>query len=229
MQGLFSMEQLELGSMDFDYQAFLLIFVLASFSGYLLSRFYFLYFRENEPQDVSLARSLVIITPALATLFWLIQHQLSLSLGLLGSLAVIRFRSPVKRAEDIAFILLAITFSIIMSLQAWFIAATLTIAIFAFGYLRNIVSVKTTNKGKFAILTINSAKLEGADSIAKLMKEKELRSECVSVRAYDGIISYVFNVTAIRLEQQDQVIQHISAIDPASQINFYYPNERVGA
>ena len=90
-----------------DVGAFALVMVVAIVFGVLLFLLYNLYFHDNEPQDGSLARSLILLTPSLTATFWMIQSSVILSLGLLGSLSFVRFRTPVKRSEDVTFIVIA--------------------------------------------------------------------------------------------------------------------------
>ena len=91
-------------SQIFNY--FFMLF-LSLLYGIMLNVLYSIYYRESEPMDASLARSLILLTPTLMTIFWMIQFSLPLSVGLLGTLSFVRFRAPVKRAEDIAFIVIA--------------------------------------------------------------------------------------------------------------------------
>ncbi|MFQ5381156.1 MAG: hypothetical protein ACE5EF_05995 [Dehalococcoidia bacterium] len=57
-------------------------------------------------------RTFVLGGPAITTLFIAIQFSLPLSLGLLGALSFVRFRTPVKDPAEIGFLLLLIASSI---------------------------------------------------------------------------------------------------------------------
>ena len=92
--------------------SFVIMLLISLLYGIMLNLLYSIYYRENEPVDASLARSLVLMTPALMTIFWVIQFSIPLSVGLLGTLSFVRFRSPVKRAEDTSFIIIALACSI---------------------------------------------------------------------------------------------------------------------
>ena len=82
--------------------------LVATFLGVLLGFLYRGYYRGSEPVERSVGRSFVIMTPAVSMIFNLVQFSLPLSLGLLGALSFVRFRTPIKRAEDIGFILVMI-------------------------------------------------------------------------------------------------------------------------
>jgi len=57
-------------------------------------------------------RAFFLIGPSTTALFISIQFSLPLSLGLLGALSFIRFRTPIKDPEEIAYLLCLVAFSI---------------------------------------------------------------------------------------------------------------------
>jgi len=75
-------------------------------------------------------RSFVVAGPAITALFLGIQSSIPLSLGLLGALSFVRFRTPVKDPAEIGYLLLLIATSIGAATQTYLIAVILFIAIF---------------------------------------------------------------------------------------------------
>ena len=93
---------------NFDYFFEFTIIIFSSFIySLLIKELYKLYF-VNESSNFSLQNSLPMIAASVSTIFWLLQYSLPLSLGLLGALSFVRYRVPIKKSEDIAFILLII-------------------------------------------------------------------------------------------------------------------------
>ena len=74
----------------------------------LLYRAYFL----KDGRGVQVNRAFILIAPAVTAIFLVIQFSLPLSLGLLGALSFVRFRTPIKEPEEIGFILLVIACSL---------------------------------------------------------------------------------------------------------------------
>lgn len=91
--------------------------------GTLCMWLYRLYFEAVSDRNESLARSFVVIAPSVSAIFWAVQYSLPLSLGLLGAMSFVRFRTPIKRSEDIAFILLVIALSLLSSVYRFYAAA----------------------------------------------------------------------------------------------------------
>jgi hypothetical protein len=75
-------------------------------------------------------RSFLIGGPAITALFLGIQSSIPLSLGLLGALSFVRFRTPVKDSAEIGFLLLLIASSIGAATGTYAIVAILFIVVF---------------------------------------------------------------------------------------------------
>lgn len=196
----------------------------------MLNILYGVYFRENEPLDGSLARSLVLLTPTLMTIFWVIQFSLPLSVGLLGTLSFVRFRSPVKRAEDIAFIVIALACSISCAIIKPLIGGALILLFLIFSLVRNYVSPELLNGKNFAVLTYNTKKSPQISEIEHIFLEAKCKSfEFVSSRTYDGITSFVFNIANLKQNSLAAITSALEKADKESNINIFYPNGRLGA
>lgn len=211
-----------------DIAGFALAMVIAIAFGLLLFLLYNLYFQDNEPQDGSLARSLILLTPALTATFWMIQSSIILSLGLLGSLSFVRFRTPVKRSEDVTFIVMTICSAIACATYSFAIGATLIGILFVFTVIRNFWNINILRTGRFAVVTFNTRKSTSIAAIKLVFKEVGVRGEFVSSRTYDGITSFVFNAKNISKTQHDGLSTQLQNYDESASFNIFYPNDRLG-
>src|SRR4030066_865209 len=75
-------------------------------------------------------RTFIIGGPAITTLFLGIQVSIPLSLGLLGALSFVRFRTPIKDPAEIGFLLLLIASSIGADTNNFLATAILLVIIF---------------------------------------------------------------------------------------------------
>jgi hypothetical protein len=221
-------ETLEAGPQNTsDIQSFLLCMGAAVVFGVSLNLLYKLYFRDNEPQDGSLARSLMLLTPALSATFWIIQSSVILSLGLLGSLSFVRYRTPVKRSEDVTFIVIALAVAISCATLNFLIATALMGFLFGFTLLRNLTGIAQSRE-RFAIVTFNTRKTHVMEDMSKIFHEVGVKAEFVSSRTYDGITSLVFNAPKVTQEKHDRITTFLSQLDHQASFNIFYPNERLG-
>ena len=211
-----------------DVGAFAIAMVIAIAFGLLLYLLYNLYFQDNEPQDGSLARSLILLTPALTATFWMIQSSIILSLGLLGSLSFVRFRTPVKRSEDVTFIVICISCAIACATYSYGIGATLIGILFAFTLIRNFWNINILTPGRSAVVTFNTKQTMTIATIKNSFEKVGVQGEFVSSRSYDGITSFVFNAKHISRSRHDQLSEELHQLDSSASFNIFYPNDRLG-
>lgn len=163
-QGLKTVKSNELGLLEFSTSIIFSISV-----GIICLLLYKLYFGQSFDRNESLPRSFMLIAPSVTAIFWAIQYSLPLSLGLLGALSFVRFRTPVKSGEDIAFILMVIALSLLSSIYR-FVAAMMFLALIAFFIIFKVIIL---DRGSFLIrkrryltlfLTTTSNNVELTDS-----------------------------------------------------------------
>ncbi len=82
--------------------------LIAAFVASALYRFFF----ERRGTGSQVHRAFPLLGISITTLFIGVQLSIPLSLGLLGALSIIRFRTPIKEPEEIGFIMLVIAASI---------------------------------------------------------------------------------------------------------------------
>jgi len=85
--------------------------ILSSISSIVLFLLYEWFYRYKETGS-QIHRSFFLIGPATTGIFIAIQFSLPLSLGLLGALSFIRFRTPVKDPEEVGYMMVLIALSI---------------------------------------------------------------------------------------------------------------------
>lgn len=96
---------------EIDPGAFFLVLLLsvaAAFFVALLYRFFF----ANRETGSQIHRSFALLGLAITAIFICIQFSLPLSLGLLGALSIVRFRTPIKEPEEIGFLMVVIATSL---------------------------------------------------------------------------------------------------------------------
>lgn len=81
--------------------------IISLFISYLYLAFY-----KNRATGSQIHRAFPLLGVSITTIFICIQFSLPLSLGLLGALSIVRFRTPIKEPEEIGFIMLVIAASI---------------------------------------------------------------------------------------------------------------------
>ena len=72
----------------------------------------YVHFYSNRATGSQVHRAFPLLGISITAIFVTLQFSLPLSLGLLGALSIVRFRTPIKEPEEIGFIMLVISTSI---------------------------------------------------------------------------------------------------------------------
>lgn len=90
---------------------FLLVLGLSLACGIVVAVLYRRFYSERETGS-QIHRAFPLLSLAITAIFICIQFSLPLSLGLLGALSIVRFRTPIKEPEEIGFLMVVIATSL---------------------------------------------------------------------------------------------------------------------
>ncbi len=89
-----------------------LVLLGISLAASLLASLLYVHFYSSRATGSQVYRAFPLLGLSITAIFVCIQFSLPLSLGLLGALSIVRFRTPIKEPEEIGFIMLVIAASI---------------------------------------------------------------------------------------------------------------------
>ncbi len=146
----------------------------------LYLRFLYSKFAVTFSSKVSFGNSILVISLSVAALVAVVKSSLALSLGLVGALSVVRYRSAVKEPYNLSFILLAISLAISNGASQYIFSFLLSI----FGTLAIFISYKSASSKQFGK---ENAKISNIDTVHITLKKdssldllKEILSESTS-------------------------------------------------
>ncbi len=156
----------------------------------------------NKTFNVSLA-AIAVIT---ASIILAMQSNLAISLGMVGALSIVRFRTAVKDPKDLVFLFWSISIGIICGAGIYEIAViaslVITIGLFA---------LELTPVGNASgILVVNCGSLEQETQIMDIVKESCKRP---SVRSRNASVAGVDFVIECRAKQPAGMLQKLQALD----------------
>ena len=147
--------------------SFALLLIVSIVMALLISHLYCKFFDANSTGS-RIHRSFPLMGPAVTTIFITVQFSLPLSLGLLGALSIVRFRTPIKEPEEIGFILLVIACSIAIATSNIAFAAILYLIVFiALHLLMKMPSFNSSNSNA-VVLNILVKGVKAEESMAKV-------------------------------------------------------------
>ena len=151
-EGLFSV------STQLSFYETLSILVIALVGG-LYVRYLYWKFATTFSSKISFGNTLLIITISVASLVAVVKSSLALSLGLVGALSVVRFRTAVKEPFNLAFLLFSICIGISVGASQYLFALFLSI----FGTIGFLLAYRSTKYKKSKGLSLET---DDIDTIA---------------------------------------------------------------
>ncbi|MFT5113157.1 MAG: hypothetical protein ACI8P9_002485 [Parasphingorhabdus sp.] len=187
---------------------FIMVMTVSLLSSFYISVLY-LRFYGSRATGSQIHRAFPLLGMSVTAIFICIQFSLPLSLGLLGALSIVRFRTPIKEPEEIGFIMLVIGSSIAAAtFSMYFLAillgfATLALIIQKIGFQ---MVYRATENG-LLIMTVPTATYGGkSEELKKLMNQYlvQAKLESLSKSEDNSVLSYSFssfkNCDAVELQ-----------------------------
>lgn len=209
---------------DIGLFPFFIIMLCSLFSSFFISHLY-VKFYGSKGTGSTLHRAFPILGVAITAIFVCLQFSIPLSLGLLGALSIVRFRTPIKDPEEVGFILLVIATSITCAtFNMPFLVLILGVSILGLVILKQDKRFFRKNKhegmiiGKMPIQSYsdNTSKVlaifQNNIEKAKIDSITESESECT--------ISYVFG--GLSEESLSQIKNQMNEIDNKSRVNVFF-------
>jgi len=209
---------------EIGFFPFLGVMGVSLFSAILISLLYVRFYKSRSTGSL-IYRAFPLLGTSITAIFITIQFSLPLSLGLLGALSIVRFRTPIKEPEEIGFIMLVVASALCCAtFNFLFLSIILVIAVMGMLTLRYgrrfldigqndgmlIVTVPTLDfqeKGKQIIENIKDTLVKG-------------RLDSVAENGNETVLSYNF------INQKDEMViimqESLRNICEKLQVDVYY-------
>ena len=207
-------EQIDIG----EFLSALLAALLAAFAAQLLYRFFY----ERRGTGSGIHRAFPLLALAVTTLFVGVQVSLPLSLGLLGSLSIVRFRTPVKEPEEVGFVMLVIASSICAAtLNFAFIVWLYAFALAALLAARGAAACSWLRRDGLLVLSLPDAEADAhAADVRRVLESRFRRLRGESSSSRDGTTTWQYAVSGVEGGAEDAV-RAIRAAAPFTAVNLF--------
>jgi hypothetical protein len=175
--------------------AYFLAITISCLFAFLLQLTYRLYFKDRET-GIDIGKSFALIAPAVTGIFLVIQFSLPLSLGLLGALSFVRFRTPIKEPEEIGFLLVVIATSLTCAVFRFDVGFLILSVIFFIAFLRGgLHNYWSPRRRKTADIFISTDEVEsqGPDisvEITSIFSLLQLKYTVMGISSAEGVTSH---------------------------------------
>ena len=187
---------------NIGFLPFITVMMISFFSSLFIS-FLYTKFYSVRATGSQVHRAFPLVGISITAVFISIQFSLPLSLGLLGALSIVRFRTPIKEPEEIGFIMLVVASSLCCAtFNLVFLSILLTVSVTALFVMKFSHRILKGNMNDGAIIvTLPADEYQvHSEKIFTLLTEQipHGRIDSITENSEESVISYNF----IELEQK---------------------------
>ena len=118
---------------------------------------YYIRFARTLSNRAQLARMLPFIALTTLLVITVVKSSLALSLGLVGALSIVRFRTPIKEPEELAYLFLAIAIGLGLGADQRVPTVVAVVGILAIMLIPNLMAKRSTRRNTFMSVEIPDA------------------------------------------------------------------------
>ena len=205
-----------------------LIILFASVIAGLLMKFIFQRYSNSFSARSSFGNTLLMVSISVAALIAVVKSSLALSLGLVGALSVVRFRTAIKEPYNLSFLLLSICIAISIGAAQFTFALSILvvgsiIAVLAYKSLGEVGNSKSKAKtSDMDTLLINIGPQYSPDKIYKIL-DKYVNAYLIKTlqKSKDGSFNLTIGVHFETHEQMNNLIEMLNSNFENSELTFY--------
>jgi hypothetical protein len=210
-----------------DVTGFVFALIVSTLVGLFVSYLYQSFY-QNRATGSQIHRSFLLLSPSITALFIAIQFSLPLSLGLLGALSIIRFRTPIKEPEEVGFIMLLISAAVVCAtfqfLLLFVLLALATIVLFAKRSFSRLSAHK--RKDGIILLTLDGDQTtETKDRIMKLFEERLSDGKLEGVSFSENLTTIHYSFANLKPTRLDGFHDAVKAIAPVQKLNVFFSSQ----
>jgi hypothetical protein len=171
------------------------VLLAVSLASALLTSYLYLHFYASRATGSQVHRAFPLLGISITAIFVAIQFSLPLSLGLLGALSIVRFRTPIKEPEEIGFIMLVIATSLACAtFKLAFVGLIFLVAIGALVIQSRLRPFRSALTDGVIVISIPQADEPGEARVGELLRRRLTKARLESVSRNDGatVLSYNF-------------------------------------
>jgi Domain of unknown function (DUF4956) len=203
--------------------AFLMLMAVSLLSSLFIAYLY-VHFYSNRATGSQVHRAFPLLGISVTAIFVTIQFSLPLSLGLLGALSIVRFRTPIKEPEEIGFIMLVIAVSIATAtFKLAFVGIIFVVALaalFAQAFGRGFS--QGASDGTIVISMAANGKSADPTAITTLLRKRVPKAKLESVSQSDREMVVSYNFQGISDQALDGLHAELNAAAGPSTYNVFF-------
>lgn len=212
-----------IGISDMDLENVLFSLFLAAAVAFIISQIY-KYTHRGLNYELAFMSTLVLLAPIIAVVMLFIRGDLVLSLGLIGSISIIRFRTPIKDTRDMVFIFWVIAVGLGSGTFNWNVVIISTIIISLIMFVLHFLKYGQSQATDYILVVMGSSSLQN-NAISGVLKQYAKQVRVRSQETEGGIWEIIFEVQLLDLteEKTGDLFNALNAIAGVQKVSLLAP------
>ena len=169
------------------------------------------------------------ITLTIVLVIYIVKSSLALSLGLVGALSIVRFRTPIKEPEELAYLFICIAAGLGYGANQTIPTTVAVLLILLLVYLLKIKKVRTNNKNIFLNLEIEKKDNINTSEITKninhILRSENDNFNLIKLDIANEIFQATYIINIKDLDKLELINKSIQSKYPNVKINFVDQNQ----
>lgn len=196
----------------------------------LLLAWYYEYYGQSLSNRYKFAQLLPPLTLTTAIVISIVKSSLALSLGLVGALSIVRFRTAIKEPEELLFLFIAIAIGLGVGADQRWLTVVGALVILGYMALRMLLTRKPQANNLYLNVLVNEG--EGQDSLFSRVNNRLLEHlDVVDFRrldSRDGALQLTYFIHCRSPQTLNDLIDDLKHNFPISEISFIQQDQVLG-
>jgi len=223
LEGLQSLAGLDGRLAELGVLPLAMLLVVSLLSSLLMSWLYVVFY-DGRGTGTQIHRAFPLIGVSVTAIFVAVQFSLPLSLGLLGALSIVRFRTPIKEPEEIGFILLVVATSLcVATFSLVFLVLVIAVAFAGLVLLRlGKGPLERRRSAGVMVVSLPAADYEASgEKLLELMSNAFTTNNLESIANRDGHATITYAFTSRDRDKALALQRSVMAISRSAQTTIY--------
>jgi hypothetical protein len=216
-------------SVQIDVFGFVVALVISAFVSVVVAGLYQIFY-EDRATGSRINRAFLLLGPSITALFIAVQFSLPLSLGLLGALSIVRFRTPIKEPEEIGFIMLLVGTSVVcatlqfMLLFALVVVATIVLLVQRFAPA--VIGPKRRD-GVLLLTVPGTATVPQREKLLEALRSKLVNGNLQGISYNDALMTVHYSFSGLPQQTLHELHRSLAEVGPVENLNIYFNRQGV--
>ena len=150
--------------------------------------------------------TLVMLTLITTPVVMCIKSDISLSMGMVGALSIVRFRTSVKEPMDTTYMFWALTMGILLGAELYVVAVAVALGIAVILFLLTFIKFQNPNTYLLVVHYDESAEYDIQEQLRRMVKQRRLRSKTVTRESTEMTME-------VRLDNRQDVVAAVMNVE----------------